>query len=221
MSVNLKNRLIAWIAENTKSAKGLLVPVSGGSDSAVLFSLCRQAAPEKTKAVYAGARETLRCRHWLEEVGPISYLPPPETSDDPELSRWLDFIKLSRSQKARLVGSRNRSEEVMGSYSLASRMVTYLPLAGLWKYQVMELAAFIGVPAEILESSRKADPDCGRPKELAEIPLESLDLFLRVKVGELEQSELKVLTAEQIEYIEKLYQGNQFRKTLPLVGPRL
>ncbi|MBY0358555.1 MAG: hypothetical protein K2W82_11185 [Candidatus Obscuribacterales bacterium] len=221
MSANLKSTLVSWIAENTKTAKGLLVPVSGGSDSAVLFSLCREAAPEKTTAVYAGSKETLRCRDWLEGVGPISYLSPSEESDDPELSRWLEFIKLSRSQKARLVGSRNRSEDVMGSYSLSSRMVTYLPLGGLWKYQVMELAAFIGVPAEILESSRKADPDCGRPQELAEIPLESLDLFLRVKVGELAESELKALTTAQIEYIEKLYQSHQFRKTLPLVGPKV
>ena len=128
---------------------------------------------------------------------------------------------LSQSLEVRgwLVGSRNRTEEVLGTYSLASRIATYLPLAHLWKSEVMRLARYVGVPDEILQSSRRADPACGRPQEMADIPFEMVDLFLQVMIGEQPVSQLATMPLAQREYIQRVYDRNRFKLSLPLRPP--
>lgn len=118
-----------------------------------------------------------------------------------------------------LVGTRNRTEEVLGTYSLASRIATYLPLASLWKSEVMQLAQYVGIPDEIIQSSRRADPACGRPQEMADIPFEIVDHFLQVQVGERPVSDLELVPTAQREYLCSIYDRNCFKKDLPLRPP--
>lgn len=209
--------LIEWVKTSTSRARGILVPVSGGSDSALIFWLLNQACPEKTLGVFVG--KDLRCRDWFEKTGKIRQLPQSRGKEDREARRWATFISISIAEGRWLTGSRNRSEQVMGSFSLASRVATFLPLANLWKSDVMELCALAGIPTEITDSSRRADPDCGRPKEMSEIPLELIDVFLKVQEGALAPASINALTAAQTEYLMGIYQYNQFRRHLPIVGP--
>lgn len=212
--------IIDWIRETTDVAagRGALIPVSGGSDSALCFWLCSQALPPG-RAVAAFAGTDLRCREWFEGVGPVRYVAAPPPSAHPEAWRWAAMLSLSLVERGWLVGTRNRTEEVLGTYSLASRVATYLPLARLWKTEVMELARSIGVPTEILASSRRADPECGRPKEMAAIPFEVVDQFLRVQVGDRPQSDLATLSPNDIAYLNQVYRRNRFKLELPL-APR-
>lgn len=210
--------LIKWLHKSTQRAQGILVPVSGGSDSALIFWLFNQACPEKTIGVFSGSKSQLRCRAWFESVGNMRYAPAPRGKEDKESRRWATFQTIAIAEQRWLVGSRNRSEEVMGNFSLPSRIATFLPLAGVWKSDVMELCSIVGVPKEITDSSRRADPDCGRPEEMSEIPLELIDVFLKAKCGA-KRKTLKALTREQIGYLEHVYSVNQFRKHLPVVGP--
>ena len=85
----------------------------------------------------------------------------------------------------------------------------------------MELCQIAGVPAEVMASSRRADPDCGRPQSLAEIPLELIDTYARVQAGELSQEALNQLTADQRSYLASLVANNEFRSHLPSRGPAL
>src|SRR5579859_7798101 len=81
--------IIEWIRQTTDVAagRGALVPVSGGSDSALCFWLCAQALPrERVVATYAGS--VLRCREWFEQVGQVIYLPEPPPDAHPEAARW-------------------------------------------------------------------------------------------------------------------------------------
>jgi NH3-dependent NAD+ synthetase len=94
-----------------------------------------------------------------------------------------------------------------------------MPLAGLWKSEVMALCNFIGVPSEIMQSSRRADPDCGRPPEMAEIPLELIDLFLRANPGS--ASVRRLLTPAQIAYLTSVRDRNAFKRALPTKAPRV
>jgi NH3-dependent NAD+ synthetase len=144
---------------------------------------------------------------------------PAPAGDDVELQRWMLMFARARKERCWLVGSRNRTEDVLGNYSLASRLATYLPLAGLWKSEVMELAAFVGVPAQILESSQRADPLCGRPPELAEIKFQAVDRFLQHKLGERPAANLDGLTEGQLKYLEEIYSRYRFKSALPLRGP--
>jgi NAD+ synthase len=122
----------------------------------------------------------------------------------------------ARTVRGWLVGSRNRTEEVLGTYSLASRLATYLPIVGLWKSEVMELAEAVGIPDEILASSTRADPLCGRPTELAEIPFAAVDLFLQAQIGLRQAIDLAALSSAQVEYLSRVYRRNRFKAGLPL-----
>jgi NH3-dependent NAD+ synthetase len=212
-------RLVAWLREVAAPAKGLFVPVSGGSDSSLCFWICTQAFPEKTVGVFFGSH--LRGRDWLEARGKVETYPPPDgTSGEQEIRRWLALLELSVARKGWLVGARNRSEDVFGTYSMASRVVGLLPLAGLWKSEVMQLCAFIGVPDDVLESSRRADPNCGRPAELAEIGLELIDVYLRVREKELPTDAMDRLTPAQVLYLDHVRGQNEFKRALPTRPPR-
>jgi NH3-dependent NAD+ synthetase len=212
--------LVGWLRQAAAASHGVLVPVSGGSDSALCFWLCTEAFPERTLGVHAGAE--LLCRSWFEARGRVETIPPPEgkTGREREVHRWATMLDLGLTQSRWLVGSRNRTEDVFGTYSLASRLATLLPLAGVWKSEVMRLCQQAGVPEEITASSRRADPECGRSAEMSEVPLELIDLFLQVKTGELTIDSLTTLTPGQVDYLDRIYQYNQFKKTLPLRGPR-
>jgi hypothetical protein len=84
----------------------------------------------------------------------------------------------------------------------------------------MVLCKQVEVPAEILRSSRRADPACGRPPELAEIPFHLVDWFLQVEQGERPVEDLALLDEGRLRYLEGIYRYNQFKMKLPLRGPR-
>lgn len=214
-------QLVNWVYDNAARAKQLFVPISGGTDSALNFAVCSKAYPEKTVGVFVGPQERLRCSSWFEETGKVMYLPPLAFPGDAEIARWAQFLELSKSANGWLVGSRNRTEKHTGNYSLASRVATFLPLGKTWKSEVMELCAQIGVPAEVIASSRRADPDCGRPQELAEIPLEMIDLFCKVRVGIKGADTLEVLTRPQVDYLTHMCEQNEWKQYLPTEGPSL
>jgi NH3-dependent NAD+ synthetase len=210
--------LIDWMRLAAASSPGLLIPISGGSDSALCFWICTRALPKKVSAVYFG--EALLARSWFEGLGPVEIRPsPPGNPKQREVRRWMDLLELSLERRCWLVGSRNRTEEVFGSYSIASRVIGCLPLAGLWKSEVMELCQHVGVPMEVIASSRRADPNCGRPQELAEIGLELIDHFLRVQEGELPEGALAALSDAQVRYLENVHVQNRFKRALPTRAP--
>jgi len=212
--------IIDWIRRTTDVAggRGALVPISGGSDSALCFWLCAQALPRgRAVAAYVGTQ--LRCLEWFEQVGVVRMLPHPPDSAHIEAQRWALMLSQALEVRGWLVGTRNRTEDILGTYSLASRIATYLPLANLWKSDVMKLAQVAGIPDEIIQSSRRADPACGRPQEIADIPFEMVDLFLRTQVGERPSTDLAVLPTAHLEYLTSIYNRNRFKEGLPLRPP--
>jgi hypothetical protein len=128
--------IIQWIRSTTDvaSGRGAMIPVSGGSDSALCLWLCAQALPrDRVMAVYIG--QNLRCAEWFESQAPIRYIAELSKSVDiqhVEAERWALMLSQALAFRGWLVGTRNRTEEVFGTYSLASRVATYLPLHGLF-----------------------------------------------------------------------------------------
>lgn len=204
-------KLVNWITREAKDAKRLMVPVSGGTDSTLVLKLCNMAYPDKTYGAYLGHRSELRGADYLESIAPIWYEPAFEPQQDAEIERWFELQKRSKAYGDWIVGSRNRTEDTMGTYSMASRLATFLPIINVWKSEVMDLCEDLGVPMEILDSSRKADPDCGRPQELAEIPLELIDAYL---MGH------KLPSQQQMDYLDSIIKYNKFKKDLPKKGPK-
>lgn len=208
------NKLIKLISDSVPPDRSLLVPISGGSDSAFCFWLCNKALPNRVLGIYVG--DNLRSEAWFKSVGDIKIIKYPESDIDPELMRWANFLSLSLKEGCILVGTRNKTEDVLGTYSMASRVAWFFPIVGLWKSEILELCKYAGVPDEIVQSSSQADPMCGRPQELAEIPVELIDTFLKNKEGEGSIEDAKKLTAQEIEYLEQVYKLNTFKKKLPI-----
>lgn len=209
--------LISWLESNIPDGQGLLVPISGGSDSALSFWLCNQTLKNRTKGVYIGTR--LRQRDWFESLGTVQLDDFEVHGKNPEVERWAHFLTLSLQEDRVLTGSRNLTESTLGTFSNASRLAAILPLAGLWKSQVMELCDYVGVPSEITESSRRADPECGRPEKMSDIPFQVVDTFLQAKIGKVNENKLSLIGPEQYEYLEKVYAQNSYKVNLPLTGP--
>ncbi len=205
-------KLIDWIRANTPKGAGVLIPVSGGSDSALAFWLYNQAIPARAKAVFCG--RDLRAKEWFEATGEVLYSDLKiENGKNAEIERWAHFLTLAIQENRILVGSRNRTEDTLGTFSHASKVCMHLPLAGTWKSEVMALCEFAGVPEEITASSRQADPACGRPKRMADIPFQLVDAFLQTKQGK----ELPLhADASQLAYLEKVYAASAYKKRLPL-----
>ncbi len=212
--------LVEWIRETAGRARGLLVPVSGGTDGALCFWLCAHACPGKTTGLFVRGEQDLRERAWFEAVGPVETHPLPAGARHPEVARWALCLERSLEQDWWLIGTRNRTEELLGTYSLASRLATVLPLAGLWKSDVLRLCSRIGVPEPIIDSSREADMSCGRTHEIARIRLEEIDRFVRICAGLLPADAPLSLPPSQVALLQRIYDDNRFKQALPARGPQ-
>lgn len=209
--------LTAWIKHTVPPHLGVIIPVSGGTDSALTFWLYNQILPERTVGIFFGSN--LRSREWFESVGTIRYITPQMSEYDPETTRWLHVLHTALTESRILVGTRNKTENYLGAYSNASRLAFHLPLVGTWKTTILELCAHIGVPEEVIRSSREADPVCGRPEALAQIPFAAVDAFLSQKISGLHGP--LALDPGQHAYLEDLYTKNAFKKEFPVLGPTI
>jgi NH3-dependent NAD+ synthetase len=206
-----------WISETVPPHLGVIIPVSGGTDSALTFWLYNQVFPDRTVGVFFGSK--LRSRAWFESVGTIRQIELTVSPHDPETTRWLHILNTAIKESRILVGTRNKTEQYLGAYSNASRLAYHLPLVGTWKSTILDLCGHIGVPEEVICSSREADPVCGRPEALAQIPFSAVDAFLSQKISGLTGP--LALDTNQHAYLEDLYIRNSFKKEFPVEGPTL
>ena len=203
--------LIQGINETVPPDMKVLVPVSGGSDSALCFWLCNQALPGRVRGIHFG--KTLRESEWFESIGQIEYVDTLSYSDNPEIARWAYCLERSIRDSLVLVGSQTKTECLLGTYSNASRLAMILPLAGTWKSECIRICREVGIPKEIITSSRKADVACGRTEEYAALTFDEVDDFLRQKIGETPTASIDQTHAT---YLDKLYSSHAAKRNFPL-----
>jgi NAD+ synthase len=183
--MSLAERIASWIKEQVVAAgaKGCVVGLSGGVDSAVVALLCKQAFPDDTLALIlpchsqeadVEAARDLAQRFNIKHAGV-------------ELSRTFDSLYAAlegreykgendlcaANLKPRLrmaalyyhanklnylvVGTGNKSELIMGYFTkYGDGGVDLLPLGDLTKTEVRTLAKELGVPAEIINKAPSA-----------------------------------------------------------------
>lgn len=206
--------LHSWISEKLSNAPGVLVPVSGGSDGALVCKLLCDVLGSKVKAVHFG--QNLRNSDWFSKLCTVDCIPlSTEANLDPEAHRWAMVASICLRENRWAVSSRNRTEVVLGTYSRPSDYAGFYPISGIWKSTVIRLCECLGVPTDITESSRKPDPACGRPKELSDIGIEQIDAYLRSINSKGTQH---TLSADQKDYLDDLIRLNNFKRQLPHVG---
>lgn len=205
---------IDWIKTTVPSNKSVIVPVSGGSDSALCFWLLNIAIPGRVLGIYSG--EKLRCQEWFEQVGKVEIVPLETSGHNPEVARWAYFLERALQDRAVLVGAHTKTELTLGTYSNASRVAMLLPLANTWKSECMQLCHIADIPSEILASSKRPDALCGRPEEYASLEFSEVDDFLRQKIGE---QALGQVSPKASTYLEEIYQASEAKRHFPLLGP--
>jgi NAD+ synthase len=188
--MNLADQIAEWIASYVRSAKaeGVVLGLSGGIDSAVVSGLCARslgadkvlglimpchslpedvADAELVAKTWGIAFET----HDLSELydNYVALLPEGNVLAKANLKPRLRMITLyyrAASLGRLVVGTGNRSELMVGYYTkYGDGGVDLLPIAGLFKGQVRELARQIGVPERIIERPPSAGLWAGQTDE--------------------------------------------------------
>jgi NH3-dependent NAD+ synthetase len=117
------------------------------------------------------------------------------------------------------VGTRNATEQALGTYTQLSSSVSMLPIIGLYKSEVIEVCEYLSVPAIAIQKSKVVDCDCGRFDVQAN-HMRDLDLFIMHKQGLLSHDYIQqniqgsVLNAIREFYVEET-EANAFRTRTP------
>lgn len=213
--------LADWVAKTTPEGMGLLLPVSGGSDSALAAYICHQAVGDRVRGVYFGKQGTMRCQSWFEQYVAIETVEARDENLDPEVERWAHVLTRALTENRVTVSTRNRTEHELGMYSMASRVASMHPLIGVWKSDIMKLCSFVGVPEEITASSKQADADCGRPAELAALTFDQVDTWIKHSIGGATEESLEsvIQASPEERYLGTVLERYKFKTNLPYIGP--
>jgi len=181
----LAGKLVAWIKEQGIKAntKGMVVGMSGGVDSSVVAVLCKQAFPNNMLGVLMpchsnpiDTKHTYEVAHKFQistklvnldkvfdalmETLPSGFSPETERIAVANLKprlRMLTLYYFANRLGYLVVGCSNKSEVTMGYFTkYGDGAADILPLGNLVKYQVRELAQYLGIPQEIIDKPPSA-----------------------------------------------------------------
>ncbi len=181
----VSERLIAWLRERVgeAGALGAVVGISGGVDSAAVAALCLRAFPETTLGVVIPCHSNPRDVEDAEAVCAALGLPHTTVVLDAVLDaltaalsaagqpadhpmalanlrprlRMAALYYFANRLNRLVVGTGNRSEAYVGYFTKhGDGGVDLQPIGSLVKSEVRELAAYLGVPAEIVERTPSA-----------------------------------------------------------------
>lgn len=218
----LFEQLISAVEQYVSSPTGLVIPVSGGTDSALTFLVCVEAVGRnRVRGLHIGS--ALLGGDWYDAKADVAVEQnscPEHVNIEPYV--WARIMtECEKNPGTWPVGTRNRQEHVLGTYSRPSTVATVLPIINVWKKTVIDLCRYLAVPDFIIEGSCMVDERCGRCKQMVDIGHEKIDLFAKVMVRELPEEELKQLDNKELEYLKALYDSNLFKNSIPFRGPTL
>lgn len=226
------SRLATKMALSQTPIPGIMMGLSG-TDSILAFVLCydalesigKQHRLEGVHYVAHPDREAWFARDifpWLKERCPHARLDAvqalggrPYASADK--ARWADlFLRASSSEEEGktfwVSGTMNATEKALGKYCILQKAVSLQPISTLYKSDVLELCAELGVPAIAIQNSQVPDCMCGR-EEFAAENIRLIDDVLRSKIDG------KGYTLDQLErahkYVRECRDLYDFKKRTP------
>jgi NAD+ synthase len=182
----LTEKLVSWIKDKVieSGGQGVVLGLSGGIDSAVVAVLCQRAFPRNMLVInlpcYSQLEDEKHARLVADKFSiPFQVIPLDSAYDSllkllPDGIAQLTTDRLSKSNlKVRLrmltlyyfanrlnyhvAGSGNRSELAVGYFTkYGDGGVDLLPIGGLVKQQVFEIAEFLGIPQPIIDKPPSA-----------------------------------------------------------------
>jgi len=172
------DKAVAFIARVVAdaSAKGVVVGLSGGIDSAVVGALCvRGLGKDRVLALLLPSDHTPQqdkedarrlAEMWGARMEEIRISPIVDTLVNFSKNEGTKIARANLEARVRMVlnyyrantlgylvaGTGDRSEELLGFFTkYGDGAVDFMPIAHLFKTQVRELGAYLGVPQDIVE----------------------------------------------------------------------
>jgi len=237
----MTGKLVDWIRKKVSQAgaKGVLLGLSGGIDSAVMAVLCKCACPDNMLCInlpcYSNPEDQEHAKLVADKFGiPFevinldniynSFLKLlPSDKVDPALDRLAKSNLKVRLRMVTLyyhanrlnylvVGSSNRSELAVGYFTKwGDGGVDMMPLGNLVKQEIIQLAKYLGIPQPIIDKPPSAGLWTGQTDE-AEMRLtyEALDRYLLTgKAG------VKAKTR-----INELHSRSEHKRKMPPLPPK-
>lgn len=250
----IENRIVRFVKEYVENAgvKGIVLGLSGGVDSSTTAALCSRAiGGDNVLALLLPEKETYRQKD-IDDANTIAkqfglqtqvcdmtvildsfYKSIPAYDPTDRLSKGnvkartrMVFLYYYANKQNRIVcGSSDKSETMMGYFTKwGDAAADIAPVIDLYKTQVRQLAANLGIPKELaLKPSTPALWPNQLAEEELEIKYEILDLILFglerfMKPREIaEQLDIKVAIVEKVN--ERLL-VNEHKRRMP-IGPKL
>lgn len=169
---------------------------------------------------------------WLRENFPMAKIVV-DTSIDwrQDGQRWGALMDMSvvQNEKVRtmrepheqywVIGTRNRTEEVLQNFSNVSTGVSAQPLIHFWKSEILEISKYLGVPEIAMAKSCEADCICGRMRTAAN-NIREIDLILMSWEQELDRAYLQKniewnLLNQLTAFAISQHSKNKFKKDIP------
>lgn len=143
----------------------------------------------------------------LGEMGAVSYKPVRRVRE--------------RDDQFWLMGTRNRSEDLLYNYSNASLACSVQPLVHLWKSEVLEIARWLGAPQIAIDMSCQADCICGRQRLPAQ-HIREVDLLLEAEEDGLPEPDIEQDLKYQLKaYIIGEIVRNSYKRRIPYTTEKL
>jgi len=213
---DLTNKLVDWIRERVAAAHciGAVLGLSGGVDSAVVAVLCKRAFPRDVLGVIMPCHSDEKDVALAQAVADQFQIPTrtialdsifdsllqtlPGADFDPATKRtaeanlkprlrMITLYYLANRLRYLVAGTGNRSELAVGySTKYGDGGVDILPLGNLVKTRVWELAAYLGIPQDIIDRPPTAGLWAGQTDE-GEMGLTYKELDLYLTTGQAEE----------------------------------
>lgn len=235
--MSLAGKIERWIVTQIEQAgvSGAVVGLSGGLDSAVVSGLCARAlGPDKVLGVIMPAHslpqdaddarivaDAWGIEHQIVDLSDISdallALLPAGTqlaraNIKPRL-RMIVLYYLANSLGRAVVGTGNRSELMVGYFTKhGDSGVDLLPLAGVYKHQVYDIAREIGVPQAIIDRPPSAGLWAGQTDESEMgVSYADLDRVLEAMAAGTDSG----VSPDIVARVERMVRGSAHKRRLP------
>lgn len=119
-----------------------------------------------------------------------------------------------------ILGTRNRTEEELNLYSVASTIASVQPIVKLWKSDILDICEWLEVPQLVINKSCEEDCICGREELRAKFGRE-LDWVLQAELLKVETEGYKLmnpwLKKKLSEYAKERAIKGHYKKMIPYV----
>jgi NAD+ synthase len=243
---SIKKQLVSFLQDEVKKTglNKVVVGISGGLDSAIVATLCKEAFGDNMSGVFMpshySSEESIKDAKELCEKFDISYeiveIAPMVEAYEPKMDedklrignfsarmRMSVLYDISAREKALVVGTSNKSEILLGYGTLYGDTACAInPIGQLYKSDAFEFAKYLGVPSSIITKKPSADLWSGQSdEEELGYSYATMDEMLKLLIDEGKSKQELIENGADEKLIDMLLyrvKANAFKGKLPTIA---